>query len=364
MADPGYRRSGLGPAHPRPPERDMQIDIGLTTALRLVPDRARELREAGFDGVFTAEAAQDVFAPLVLAAEHTDLFCYTNIALALPRSPMLLASTGWDLQRYTEGRMALGLGSQIRPHITKRYSALWDRPVAQMREVVESIRAIHACWSDGTSLDYRGEFYTFTLMTPMFVPEANPWGPPPIWLAALGPMMTRLAGAVADGVLVHPFSTRRSLDQVTRPNLAEGIRRAGRSDDDVNLIVNAIVCAYRDDAEREQAIRGARFNLAFYGSTPAYRVTLEAHGWEDLQPQLNQLTKEGRWDDMPSVITDEVLHTIAVVGSPAEVGDQLVDRYGDVADRLALSVPYAAPTDLLAEVVEGIHQASEGGQDG
>ncbi|MEE2767597.1 MAG: TIGR03617 family F420-dependent LLM class oxidoreductase [Actinomycetota bacterium] len=335
----------------------MKIDIGLTSDLRLVPERVRDLEAAGFDGVFTAEAAQDVFAPLVLAGEHTDLFCYTNIALALPRSPMLLATTGWDLQRHTRGQLALGLGSQIRPHIQKRYSAIWDRPVAQMREVVESIRAIHACWSEGTALNYRGEFYTFTLMTPMFTPSACPWGPPPLWLAALGPRMTRLAGEVSDGVLVHPFSTRRFLDQVTLPHLAEGIRRSGRSYDDVDLIVNAIVCVYRTDEEREEAIRGARFNLAFYGSTPAYRVTLETHGWEELQPELNRLTKEGRWEDMAALITDEVLHTIAVVGSPAEVGQQLVDRYADVAERLGLSVPYPAPMDLLTEVVDGIRAA-------
>jgi len=233
-----------------------------------------------------------------------------------------------------------------------------------MREVIESIRAIHHCWKSGEQLDYRGEHYTFTLMTPMFVPQPHAWDPPPIWLGALGPQMTRLAGEVADGILVHPFHTRRFLEEVTIPRLEDGIEAVGRSRDDVVVIPTVLTCAYRDEEERERALRGVRMNLAFYGSTPAYRVTLEAHGWEDLHPQLNQLTKEGRWDDMPSVITDEVLHTIAVVGSPAEVGDQLVDRYGDVADRLGLSVPYAAPTDLLAEVVEGIRRASEGGQDG
>ena len=335
----------------------MQLDIGLTTNLELVPDRVRELEEAGFDGIFTAEASRDVFAPLVLAAEHSDLFCYTNIALALPRSPMLLACTGWDLQRYTRGKMALGLGSQIRPHIEKRYSSLWKRPVAQMREVIESIKAINSCWVAGTKLNYQGEFYNFTLMTPMFTPDSMPWEPPPIWLAALGPLMTKLAGETADAVLIHPFSSRKFLDEVTIPALTAGAENAGRKDK-TKLITNSIVCAYRNEEEREKAVKGARFNLAFYGSTPAYKVTLDAHGWGDLQPDLNRLTKEGRWNDIASVISDEVLHTLAAVGEPYEVGKQLVERYGDIASRMGISVPYDAPTDLLAEVVDGVKNAS------
>ena len=176
----------------------MFLDIGITTDLSLVPNRVTELATAGFDGVFTAESNRDVFAPLVLAAEHSDLYCYTNIALAFPRSPMLLACTGWDLQNYSQGKMALGLGSQIKPHIQKRYSATWEHPVRQMREVIESIKAIFKCWSEGSELNYQGEFYKFSLMTPIFVPDSMPWKPPPVWLAALGPMMTNLAGEISD----------------------------------------------------------------------------------------------------------------------------------------------------------------------
>ena len=331
----------------------MFLDIGITTDLSLVPNRVTELATAGFDGVFTAESNRDVFAPLVLAAEHSDLYCYTNIALAFPRSPMLLACTGWDLQNYSQGKMALGLGSQIKPHIQKRYSATWEHPVRQMREVIESIKAIFKCWSEGSELNYQGEFYKFSLMTPIFVPDSMPWKPPPVWLAALGPMMTNLAGEISDGVLIHPFSSRKFLDEVTIPALTDGAEKSGRKDKP-KLITNSIVCSYRSDEEYEKAIKGAKFNLAFYGSTPAYKVTLDVHGWGDMQPVLNRLTKEGRWEEISSVITDEVLHTLAVVGEPSEVGSQLVERFGDIADRVGLSVPYDAPVDLLADVVNHV----------
>ena len=336
----------------------MKVDFGVHGHLADVPDRARALEAVGVDGVFTFEASSDVFLPLALVAEHTNLFCYSNVALALPRSPMHLAYLGHDLQRLSEGRTALGLGSQIRPHIEKRFSARWDRPIGQMREVIESIRAIHHCWKSGEQLDYRGEHYTFTLMTPMFVPQPHAWDPPPIWLGALGPQMTRLAGEVADGILVHPFHTRRFLEEVTIPRLEDGIEAVGRSRDDVVVIPTVVTCAYRDEEERERALRGARMNLAFYGSTPAYRATLEMHGWGEIQAELNRLTKEGRWDEIPACIDDEVLHTIAVVGTPAEIGREMAARYRDVAARVGLSMPYQHGDDLLAEVVSEIRVAS------
>ena len=336
----------------------MKVDFGVHGHLADVPDRARALEAAGVDGVFTFEASSDVFLPLALVAEHTNLFCYSNVALALPRSPMHLAYLGHDLQRLSEGRTALGLGSQIRPHIEKRFSARWDRPVGQMREVIESIRAIHHCWKSGEQLDYRGEHYTFTLMTPMFVPQPHAWDPPPIWLGALGPQMTRLAGEVADGILVHPFHTRRFLEEVTIPRLEDGIEAVGRSRDDVVVIPTVLTCAYRNEEERERALRGVRMNLAFYGSTPAYRATLEMHGWGEIQAELNRLTKEGRWDEIPVCIDDEVLHTIAVVGTPAEIGREMAVRYRDVAARVGLSMPYQHGDDLLAEVVSEIRVAS------
>lgn len=329
----------------------MKLDTTLMGALADVPETARNLAAAGFDGVFTFEGNTDIFFPLVLAAEHTDLDLATNVAIAFPRSPMHLAYQAWDLHKQSEGRFSLGLGTQIRPHIERRYSATWGRPVAHMRELVEATRAIFSCWQDGTPLDHHGEYYDFDLMTPIFVPDALPWGPPPIWLGALGPKMTQMAGEVADGLWIHPFNTRTFVTEHTLPNLAEGAQRAGRDPATIALGIDVMVGVYRTEEERETAVNGCRFNLAFYGSTPAYRVTLDAHGWGDLQPRLRTLTKENRWDEMGSVVDDEILHTIAVVGTPDECAAQLRDRYGDLASRLGFSLPYGPSTELLAELV-------------
>lgn len=309
----------------------------------------------GFDGAFTLEANRDVLFPLVLAASSgAGLHLYPNVAIAFPRSPMHLAYQAWDLQRLTGGRFALGLGSQIRPHIEKRYSARWDKPVLQMREFVAATKAIFDTFHEGAPLAFRGDYYTFTLMTPTFIPAALEWGPPPIWMGALGPLMTRSAAEVADGLVIHPFNSERFVRERTLPRMQEGLEKADRSRSDFTLTVSVILCLYDDDASKEAAERGCRFNLAFYGSTPSYRVTLDVHGWDGLQPELNRLTKEGRWNEMAGLIDDEVLHTICVCGTPAEVADQLHARFAGVADRLAFSVPYGVRPDLLADLVERV----------
>ncbi len=334
----------------------MNFDTALLCPLDQAADRAQALEAAGFDGVFTFEGNSDVFFPLVAAGQATDLALATNVAVAFPRSPMHLAYQAWDLQRLSRGRFVLGLGTQIRPHVERRYSAIWGKPVGHMRDLVEAIRAIFACWHDGARLDLHNEYYDLDLMTPIFEPGALEWGPPPIWLGALGPNMTALAGEVADGVWIHPFSTSTFVREHTIPNLARGAERAGRTSADVDLGILSMVGVYRDDAERQAAEQGCRFNLAFYGSTPAYRVTLEAHGWGHLQPELRAMTKANRWDELGTLIDDEVLHTIAVLGTPDEVAGQLHERYGDLATRLGFSLPYGAGDDLLADLVGACHQ--------
>jgi probable F420-dependent oxidoreductase len=332
----------------------MLIDHYLRSDLPNVPTIARELEGIGFDGLYTAEGPHEPFFPLVLAGEHTTrATLFTNIAIAFARSPMDLAQMADLLQRMSGGRFVLGLGSQIRPHIENRFSMTWSKPVARMREMVEAIKAIQIAWSDGSRLEYRGEIYRHTLMTPMFDPGPNPHGPPPVWLAGLGPRMTENAATVADGLLVHPFHSERFVREHVTPAVTAGLAASGRESGTFTVSATPIVCTGGTDEELERARVSVRGLLGFYGSTPAYRVTLDAHGWGDLQTELNSLTKEGRWDELPRVLPDEVVETIAVCCSPDEVASRLLDRYGDSVDRVGLSMPYDTSPDTLAAIVAG-----------
>ena len=330
----------------------MKIDLQLGGELSDSSATARQLTEAGAPGLFTFEGPRDVFFPLVLAADAVDSQLYTNVAIALPRSPMHLAYQSWDLQRLAQGRFALGLGSQIRPHIERRYSAIWDKPVAQMRDLIHAVKAIFAAWQDGVPLDHQGEYYTHTLLPPLFNPGPLGSGPPPIWAAAVGPRMTEMVAATADGLLVHPFTTERFVHERLLPMVDQGLARSGRTRDDFSLVVDVMVRAYRNDAEQEIADSGCRFNLGFYGSTPSYRPVLDTHGWGDLQPRLRALTKEGAWDQLASLWTDEMLGQLTVTGPPQEVGAELRRRFGSVASRIALSMPYEHDDSLVAEIID------------
>ncbi len=340
----------------------MKIDTQLTGALGSVGAEARRLHELGFDGGFTFEGPADLFPPLVEAALaggaagalYAGLDLYTNVAISFPRSPMHLAYTAWDLQRLTGGHFALGLGTQVKPHIERRYSAVWDRPVARMREQVLAVKSIFACWQDGTPLDFRGEFFTHTLMTPIFDPGPLEWGPPPVWVGAVGPKLTTAVAEVADGLLLHPFHTEAFLREHTLPLVAMGLDHAGRDPAAFDLGIDVIVCTGRDAAEQEAADAGVRMLLSFYGSTPAYKPVLDLHGWGDLQPELNRLTKSGEWDRMPELITDEHLDVLSVRGTPSEVGGKLVARYDDVAARVGFYMPYAADDAITAEIITTI----------
>jgi probable F420-dependent oxidoreductase len=312
-------------------------------------DRAQALREAGAAGVFTFEGPHDVFAPLTLASTVGGLELMTNVAIAFPRNPIHLAHQAIDHQLLSEGRFTLGLGTQIRTQIEKRFGADFDRPVARMAELVAALRAIFQTWSTGERLDFRGEFYRHTLMTPTFTPRANPYGPPPIYVGALGPRLTRATAEVADGLLVMPFGSRRYLEEATLPAVREGLSAAGRKLDEFAVVPEIIVSVLGDDNPDHAA---ARRLLAFYGSTPAYRPVLEVHGWGDLQPDLHALSKQGRWQEMGTLIDDEVLHTIAACGTPAEVAAHIRDRVAGVSDRICLYQPGPIEIEALARIVD------------
>lgn len=310
-------------------------------------DRAHALREAGASGVFTFEGPHDVFAPLTLASTVGGLDLLTNVAIAFPRNPIQLAHQAIDHQLLSAGRFTLGLGTQIRTQIEKRYGADFDRPVARMTELIAALRAIFEAWQTGERLNFRGEFYRHTLMTPTFTPRDNPYGPPPIYVGALGPRLTRATAQFADGLLVMPFGSRRFLHDVTLPAVREGLTASGRKLTDFAVVPEIIVSAGDDhDATRRL--------LAFYGSTPAYRPVLDAHGWGELQPELNALSKHGRWQDMGSLIDDDMLHTIAACGSPADIAAHIRDRVDGVSDRVCLYPPGPIAVDSLAEIVDAL----------
>ena len=328
---------------------DTQIR-GMATAA----DEVRELATAGVDGAFSFEGPHDGFVPLILAAPNTTLDLYTNVAMALPRNPMQLAYLANDLQLLSSGRFLLGLGSQIKPQIEKRFGAQFHPPVARMREFVLALRAIFEAWATGERLRFEGEFYRHTLMTPMLSPGPNPHGPPPILLGALGPRMTRMAAETADGLMVMPFSTERYFNENTLPIVTEGLRAAGRERSSFTIVSQAILGVGRNEAEMAQAATGVRGLLSFYGSTPSYRPVLEAHGWGDLQTELNTLSKAGRWIDMTGLITDEMMNTLSICGTPDRVADELVRRFDGVSDRVAFYLPYPVPLDLIGETVAAV----------
>lgn len=336
----------------------MKVD-GRFGAVEADPQRvaavARRAEGLGYDALWTAEIDHDPFLRLVLAAEHSErIQLGTSIAVAFARSPMTLAQLGYDLQAYSRGRFLLGLGTQVRPHIERRFSMPWSRPAARMRELVLAVRAVWGCWNERTPLDFRGEFFTHTLMTPYFDPGPNPHGNPKVFVAAVGERMTEVAGEVADGLLVHSFTTERYLREVTLPALGRGLARAGRSRADVEVKVSMFLVTGEDEAAMAAGAEEARRQVAFYGSTPAYRGVLERHGWGDLQPELTALSRRGAWDEMSRLIGDDVLAEFALIAEPDEVPKRIATRFAGIADRVSIENPYGGDgarwRRLLAEL--------------
>ncbi|WP_426573074.1 TIGR03617 family F420-dependent LLM class oxidoreductase [Aquihabitans sp. McL0605] len=328
-----------------------------TEDLRQARTIYRELEEIGYDRAFSFEAKHDPFVPLAVAAEHTSTIQLgTAIAIAFARTPMTLANVAWDLQTVTGGRFVLGLGSQIQPHIEQRFSMPWSHPVDRMRELVQGVRAIWSAWETGERLHFDGRFYTHTRMIPAFSPGPNPYGPPPIFTAGFGPKMTEVAGEVADGFLVHPVNSRRSLQELTLPAIARGAARAGREAADVEVVCVTIVVTGRTEEELARSREAVREQLAFYGSTPAYLPVFELHGYGDLHPQLKVLARQDRWQDMAGLIDDELIDTIAVVGEPHEVAGLVRARLAGISDHVSLVNNRAPDPRHFAEVVEGLHR--------
>ncbi|MDH3211118.1 MAG: LLM class F420-dependent oxidoreductase [Myxococcales bacterium] len=335
----------------------MRIDAAiLEPDLSAVGAAASRIEELGcYDGGFTFEGPHDPFFPLVLAATHTKrLELATAIAIGFARSPMLLANIGYDLQQLSRGRFILGLGSQIRPHIEKRFGMPWSKPAARMRELVLAIREIWRCWNEGGRLDFRGEFYTHTLMTPFFNPGPNPFGNPRIFVAGVGPRMTEVAGEVADGFFTHPFNTVESLRETTLPALDRGLAKSGRTRKDLQISYQVMIASGANDEEQERARASVKSQIAFYASTPAYRGVLESRGWGELQPELNRLSKRGQWLEMAARIDDEILEAVAVCCPLDEIAAGVRARCDDFADRVSLIAAYAPDPAGWSEVAQAL----------
>ena len=316
---------------------------------------AREAEEAGYSGLWSSETNHDPFLPLLVAADATErVDLGTNIMVAFARTPMTVAQTAWDLQAVSHGRLILGMGSQIKAHITRRFSMPWSHPAPRMREYILALHAIWDSWQNTTKLDFQGDFYTHTLMTPFFDPGPLPYGKPKVFLAGVGELMTEVAGEVADGFLAHAFTTERYLHEVTIPALQRGMDKSGRTRADLEISIPAFVVTGTTEEEIEKSKVGTREQIAFYASTPAYRGVLDLHGWGELQPELNALSKQGQWKEMGTLIDDDVLDAFAVIAEPAKLADGIRARFGNVIDRLSFYAPYRHDRETWLPVIEDL----------
>ena len=312
----------------------MKVDTHLTQDWKKIPEHIQRVEAEGYDGVGTAEMNHDPFFPLLIGAEHSErVELRTGIAVAFARSPMTMAHQAHDLNAYSKGRFTLGLGSQIRAHITKRFSMPWGAPAAQMRELVLAMRAIWANWYDGEPLRFEGKYYQHTLMTPAFTPEDTAYGAPKVVLAAVGPIMTEVAAEVGDGLIIHPFSNEKYIREVTLPAVERGLAKAGKQRKDFEISYTPFVVSGKDEQTFDAEKATAKARISFYGSTPAYKQVLGVHGWGDLQIELNAMSKQGQWKEMADLITDDILDVMGVVGEPDQVVKEMLARYGDFTDR-------------------------------
>jgi probable F420-dependent oxidoreductase len=319
----------------------VKLDVAmLTHDLRTVPDYARKVEALGFDCLWSAETQHDPFLPLAAAATVTSrIRLGTSIAVAFPRSPMILAHTAWDLAKASGGRFILGLGSQVKGHNERRFSVKWEAPAPRMREVVLALRAIWDCWQNRTKLNFKGQFYRFDLMTPFFDPGPIEHSKVPVYIAGVNQHMCRVAGEVCDGLHVHPFNSPKYLREYVQPAVNEGLKAAGKRREDFTYATSSFVVIGDTEAECAPQRLAVKQQIAFYASTRTYEPVLAAHGWQDLAPQLHRKSIEGDWKGMADLITDEMLDTYAVTGTTDTIAARLTERYSGLLDRTAFYQP-------------------------
>ena len=320
----------------------MKLDTWLLQhTLEQMPALTQAAEAIGFDGLWTAEAGSNAFLPLVLAAEHSErLRLGTSIAVAFPRTPTMLAHLGWDLARYSHGRFIMGLGAQVKAHNERRLGVKWDNPIGRMRETIEAMRAIWDTWQDGRPLNYEGAFFQLNLMTPFFSGAPLDVPRPPVHISAINEQMLRLAGEVCDGVNLHPFHSVKYLEEFAWPHLNAGLAADGRTRDDFTAVGSVFVIPTNGNKPAAAYEQFVREQLSFYMSTPAYRIVVELHGWEETARRLSQLARQGAWQEMPGLLNDEMMDAFSVRGTWGELPPLIQARYGDLLDRLSYYLPF------------------------
>jgi probable F420-dependent oxidoreductase len=334
----------------------MQVDTSIPLDdWRAIPEAARRAEALGFGGVMAPEIQNDPFIPLAFAATATErIRLGTAVAIAFPRSPMMVANLGYDLARNSKGRFVLGLGTQVKGHNERRFSVRWESPGPRLKEYVEALRAIWRSWEKKEPLRYEGKFYQFTLMTPEFAPPPTGLPPVPVTIAAVQPYMLRLSGEVCDGVRLHGFCTKRYLKEVALPAIEEGLTRGGRKRETFEIWGGGFIATGKDADEVRRSAEETRYRIAFYGSTRTYSGVLSLHGWDEQAAKLHELSKRGQWSDMSKVVTDEILETFTVVAPYDRLVPALAERFGGLSDRIALGFPRATPEGLARELLSDI----------
>jgi probable F420-dependent oxidoreductase len=342
----------------------MRVETSIAGDLKKVPALARQAEALGFDSVSAPELAHDAYLPLLLAAEHTQRVKVANsIALAFPRSPMITAHLAWDLQGFSDGRFELGLGTQVKGHIERRYSIPWTPPGPRLRDYIGALRAIWETWSTGKPLNYRSANYNLTLMTPYFTPPPIAHPNIPITIAAVGDYMARLAGELCDGIRLHGFTTPKYIAEVTLPNIEKGLAKSGRSRKDFTIYMGGFLAVGETRAEIEKGIAEARKQIAFYSSTRTYHPVLEIHGWKAFGDEMHELSLRGEWDAMASKVTDEMVEAFTIIGTYDQLASELKKRLGNLVDVVRLSLPPAGSSAerQVAKLIAELHRDEEAG---
>lgn len=341
-----------------------KLDPGLRAAatpldITAVAEDARLAEELGYDGLVAEETKDDPFIILSLAAQATTRIALaTTVAIAFPRSPTVTAMTAWTLQKLSLGRFTLGLGSQVKGHIERRYGVRWSAPGPWLRDYVGAVRAVWDCWQNGTKLDYDSEHYRLNLMVPLFAPAPIDHYPIPIHLAAVNPYMCQVAGEVADGIRAHPVATRGYIADVMLPAARKGAAKAGRDFARFALCVKPLVATAADRKALEERVRDTRARIAFYASTPAYLAAFETQGYGEVARTLQSYSRAQRWEEMPDFISDEMLDAYVTIGTYDEIADKLRARYGGVATHVEFAIPVTGETDKtqLRGLIESLRQ--------